>query len=430
MNSRRKTCASRLIYPIAFFFLGLCPLVTPLKVEATYQFDFIPSIYIRETYDDNIELVGTDEISDSITTVSPAIRLDILSDKNNLSLSYAPSFVWYRDETRLNTTRHFGNIDFNQDLSEHFRFELTDRIVISDDPLQDFGDEAGQRSTRARYWRNTGQTSIRYLFGRQDDFSIGYGNNYQANDDPTFFDGTVQTPYLALNYWFNIENGSSFDYEYTDSNLSSALDVRKFSGHRVGARYIRRFTPHASGYFDYHFTLRDFDMFREDYNVHEISIGYDQALAADFSYTLTIGYFLQDNDVSDDSGGLVYDVLLNKRFERASFTFGGNGSWSEQYLDPTRTEFVQFWGAYANFEYQILDSLSCYLAGNYRFNEGQDDRIWKIWRGNVGLSWSFLRWFTAVLDYSYAERLDDIPTDSYTDNRVMLTFSASKLYKW
>jgi hypothetical protein len=429
MNLRPKTGIPKLILLILLV-LRLCPLVTVPTAEAKYQFDFIPSIHIIEAYDDNIQLESTDEISDYISTVSPSIRLDILSEQNNLSLRYAPSFVWYREETQLNTTRHFGDITFMQNLSEHVRFDLKDTILRSDDPLEDFGDEPGERTTRNKYWRNTGQASITYLFGREDTFSVGYRNNYQANDDPTLFDGTVQTPYTNLNYWLNNENGLAFDYEYTDSNLSSEVEVRKFSGHRIGARYTHRFNPRASGYFDYHFALRDFDVFREDYNVHEISVGHDHALAPDFSYGLSIGYFLQDNEISDDNSGVVYSVSLNKRFEHGSFTFGGNGNWGEQYLDPTRTEFVRFYAAFANFEYQILRELSCYLAGNYRWNEDQNDRNWKTWRANVGLKWTFLRWFAMALDYSYAERMDDIATDDFTNNRIMLTFSASKLYKW
>ena len=46
--------------------------------------------------------------------------------------------------------------------------------------------------------------------------------------------------------------------------------------------------------------------------------------------------------------------------------------------------------------------------------------------GNGGLRLGLLRWFSATLDYSYAERDDDINTEDYKVNRVMLTLTATK----
>ncbi len=426
----QKTYSPRLMFLALFLVIGLFHLLLPRHIDAKYQFDFTPSIYIREAYDDNVELDSIDEKSDFITTVSPALQLDILSEKNKLSLSYAPSFVWYRDETRLNTIRHFGDIEFSQELAKHFRFDLTDTILRSEDPLQDFGDDPGQRTFRFKYWRNSGQASVSYLFGPEDAWSLGYRNNYQANDDPTLFDGAVQTPFTSLTYWFTQQNGLAFDYEYTDSALSSPFEVRDFTGHRVGGRYLRRFTPQSTGYFDYHFTSRDFSAFRENYDVHEIAAGYEQALTSDLNFAVALGYFLQDNEVTDDNAGLQYDLSLNKAFQHASFTFGGNGGWGEQYLDPTRRQFIQFWGLYTNLQYQIMDSLNFYIAGNYRSNQDQDDRTWSVWRGNVGFRWTFLRWLALVIDYAHTERSDDVPRSEYNDNRVMLTFTATRLFKW
>ena len=41
-----------------------------------------------------------------------------------------------------------------------------------------------------------------------------------------------------------------------------------------------------------------------------------------------------------------------------------------------------------------------------------------------------MRRFSLSLDYTYSERDDDINTSDYTDNRVMLTLTAGRLYRW
>ena len=51
---------------------------------------------------------------------------------------------------------------------------------------------------------------------------------------------------------------------------------------------------------------------------------------------------------------------------------------------------------------------------------------WETLRGNGGLRLAFLRWFSSTLDYSYADRDDEIDTEDDKVNRVMLTLTAAK----
>ncbi|MBW2002200.1 MAG: outer membrane beta-barrel protein, partial [Deltaproteobacteria bacterium] len=92
--------------------------------------------------------------------------------------------------------------------------------------------------------------------------------------------------------------------------------------------------------------------------------------------------------------------------------------------------FTRYWSSDSSIEYLFMQDLNGYAGGSYRQDRDSADREWKTWRANCGLRFMFMRWFSLSLDYSYAQRDDDIDAEDYTDNRVMLTLSASKLYRW
>ncbi|MBW2345591.1 MAG: outer membrane beta-barrel protein [Deltaproteobacteria bacterium] len=400
---------------------------------AKYHFDFTPSISVSEVYDDNIYLNSTNEKSDYITTVTPGFNLNMVSEKSHLELSYAPGFVWYDKEDQNDTVRHSGTLTFGQDLTQHLSFDLTDTYMKSEDPLEDTEDIEGVRNTRNTYERNTALISLRYLFGPENELTVGYGQSQLENEDKTVDDGRTQDPSANVTYWFNVKNGMELNYGYTKADFwrdDNSIAGDDYTGHSAGITYIYRFTPHTRGSIGYDFATRDFDGSSEDYNVHTGSVGFDHQFSPDMSLTVEGGYFIQKNDRSDDENGYTYNASLIKRFERGSITVGGTGGWDENYLDAERRGFSRYWSVDTNADYQLLESLSGYVGGSYRFDKDVGSGKREAWRGNCGIRWAFLRWFSLSLDYSHAERDDDNDIRDYSDNRVMLILNASKLYRW
>ena len=88
--------------------------------------EFTPTISIIEEYDDNIYLSDRNEISSYITMTSPGFNFNFLAQHTQLELEYAPTFVWYSEESVDSEVRHLGTLTFGQDLTEHIRFDLTD----------------------------------------------------------------------------------------------------------------------------------------------------------------------------------------------------------------------------------------------------------------------------------------------------------------
>ncbi len=442
----------------SWLFLGIVFLfIVQIQVSfAQSHLELTPSLSISEEYDDNLFLDSTDEKSDYLTMASPGFSFSLVSQNIELGLEYVPTFVEYADKNEYDTVRHSGTLTFGQDLTEYLRLDVTDTWLRSEEPLETVEEVEGERRTRNTYERNTGSASLRYVFGMENALTIGYRHSLlenEENQDDDVDDGRIQNPFVTVTYHFNVKNQIELDYGFTRADFwrddvpqDGVLTGDDYTGHSAGIRYIYSFTPHTTGSLGYSLATRNFDVFvlddtteNQDYKVHEGSIGFEHAFAPDLSLSAGAGYFSQDyvnasetspDEPRHDETGYTYNAMLNKQFERGSFSIGGNGGWDEAYLEAERRGFTRYWSANTTLEYQILESVNSYAGGSYRRDRDENDRDWENLRGNCGLTWSCLRWFSLSLDYSYAERNDDEDLDDYRVKRVTLILTASRLYRW
>jgi hypothetical protein len=400
--------------------------------------ELTPSVSVSERYDDNLFLDSANEESDYITTISPGINFSLLSQNTQLGLIYSPGFVWYADNSQYDTTTHSGSLTFGQALSEHLRFDITDTVVKSDEPLESTEGIEGARHTRDTYLRNTGDANLRYVFGPENSLRLGYSQSYLKNEAEDVDDGRTQHPNATVLHHFDIKNAVEFNYGYTradfwlDDSFPGYLAESDYTGHEPGLRYIYTFSPHTTGSLGYVLTTRRFkdDTYEEDYNVHHGLVGLDHAFSPELSVAASAGYFVRKNDYSDDDTGYSYDASLIKTFRRGRISIGGSGGWDEAYLEAESRGFTKYYSAVTSMEYQILEPLTGYATGSYRHDKDEDDRKWTSTRGSCGLRWDFLRWYSMSLDYTYAERDDDVDMDDYRVNRVSLILTTSKLIRW
>lgn len=409
-------------------------LLIPFPAFAQFHYQLTPGISISETYDDNIDFTPTNEISDYITGITPSLNFDILTERTNLALYYAPTFVFYRDNKQYDTTRHLATLTWGQELSRYLRFDLTDTYYRSEQPIEYSDTVVGVRTTRQTYQRNLGDASVSLLFGPENRLTAGYSVNHLKNEDPTINDGRIQNPFGNLAYWFNVKNGVELNYRYTKAEFWNDL-VRieeNYTGHAAGGRFIHRFNPHTSAFVRYNLTTYDFDGPQEEYDIHDVAVGIEHAFSPDTSLLLTGGYFIVDFEDSDNKSDPTYDVLFTKRFQRGTFTIGGTGGWwfYGDYIDPQNRGITRYWSGNGRVEYQLAERFSLYVGGLYRLDRNEINREWEIWRGDAGIRWSFLQFFALSLDYRYAQRDDDLDTEDYKNNRVMLNLTVDKLYRW
>jgi hypothetical protein len=255
------------------FLIATALVSLPGQASAQRQFELIPSISVSETYDDNIDLTQSNEQSDFITTATPALTLNVLTQNTSLGMTYAPSFVWYNDFTENDTTRHRGTVSWDQQLTQRMSFNLTNTYLRSEDPLEDTLDVQGIRQTRNKYWVNTARASVGYVFGAENRLDVGYGRADRNNDEITLDNSVIQTPFANMTYWFNVKNGFQLNYGYTDAKFTrddNLLASSDYTSNAAGIRYMRRFTPRSTAYLGYTYTTFDYErILPQDYNIHD-----------------------------------------------------------------------------------------------------------------------------------------------------------------
>ncbi len=415
-------------------------LTTAGPAHSEVRYELTPAITLTEEYDDNIYLAPENEESDYMTMASPSITLDMVSERGNLALNYSPTFVWYNKQSDNDTVRHNGSLSFNRALAEHLDFSFTDSYIRSEDPLAELElveEVEGVRETRNTYQRNSARGSLSYRFGPRDTLTAGYGHSWLDNSDPALDDSTVHTPFASITHWFDVQNGMDLSYTYTKADFTTDEPGREpgddYTGHSMGAGYTHRFTEHTSLRAGYDYTTRDFDGDSSDYDVHEPSATLSHAFSPLTSGSLTAGYFFQSQDQGEDSSGPSFSGSLTRRLERGSVSVNAQGGWDESYQEAERRGFSKYWGVNGSLGYELRERLTGSLGLSYRRDTQEqepEDRSWETWRGNCGLNWSFMKWFSLSLTYTHTERDDDIALNDYKDNRVMLSISGSRLFRW
>jgi hypothetical protein len=422
---------------IAFTLFFLCLLLFPCLGFAQTKIEVTPRISVSETYDDNLNLTKTNKISDYITVVTPGVALGLHRQHTDFLLNYDPSFTWYAKGEYENYTAQSAGLNFGQDLAENLRFNLMDTFLESEDPLQDPQNIQGIRQTRNKYWTNIANASVGYRFGPQNQVNLGYANNYYKNNEATLDDSTVQNPYGNLTYWFDVKNGMDLTYGYTDAEYTrgdgSLPGLSDYTSNAAGIRYLRRFNPNSTGYVGYNFTTFDYERaLPQDFNIHNPLVGVNHSFSPEYTVSASVGYFIRVNEITENQDGPTYTASLTRRFSRGSVTVGGDGGWSYQNLQQgigLTTGFSKYYSGYASGTYEILQGVNVYGRVSYRQDKYTLDRAEYI-LGNVGMRWNFLRYFHMALDYSYVQRIENLGINEYTDNRIMLSIGASKLYQW
>ena len=174
------------------------------------EFKLIPSISVREEYNDNIFFDDHGEIDDWITTISPGLKLIERTDRLDLNLSALGHGIVYADNDDLN--------DFDQDYSGNISYRITPQLRVSADAGykvdsrrdRDIETTGLVMSSKDRK-RYRGGLSGEYVLTEKTAASLSYSYDRDDFDDP-----------------------EEVDYKYHSSNLGFTHDLSEFFPRTVG----------------------------------------------------------------------------------------------------------------------------------------------------------------------------------------------------
>ncbi len=383
-----------------------------------------PRVSVTETYDDNIDLTPTNEISDWITTVSPGISLELESPQTVLNFDYEAGFSFYRDESSRDNTRHRAEATWNQELSRQLTFHLSDRFLRSEDPVVEReGMVEDIRSRRDTEYRNTAEASLAYAFGAEDRITGGYIHQYVDDRSSANEDSEGNRGFLNLDKWFGPRYGIRATSHVERGTFEQEDD---FDQYAVGLTLNRRWTPSRLGYVRYDFLDHDYEEAagapRNDFQLHQGVIGADWGLGPATTLRAEIGYYLQDYQQGGDSDGLTYRAGLVTGTRRTTYVIEGGGGYDQDYYSSDNFGTSQFYEFSGRADHQLRERLGVYLAAQYRRDKYRErnNQQDKIYGARAGISWSFWRWFTLNLEGARISRDSDDPAREFDDNRIML----------
>lgn len=421
-----------------FFLLMLCLISWTGLCFPDPQVELRPSITLSTTYDDNIFLNDNYKRSDLITTLSPGLSMQIVSDNRQLQVSYAPSFRKFQKYSEYDNIGHNAQLNFQEKLTRRLHLNFEDSYLKTDDPLDAdfFEDVIGQetRQSRNTYQRNSAQLFLDYQFGSKDNWVLGYKHNLLENEEPTEDDAVSHGPYTQISYWFDVANGLDWDYEYQVYNYNNDAQQPAqddFYSHRSNITYTHRYSPHTSLNTKYGITTRNHDQDSSaDYHVHDTSIGISHAFSPHLSISAGTGYYRKVSQGEDDEQGVSFDLGLNKEIEHGRFALQAESGWDQGLMEAEERDFTRYWSISSSFDYEISQHLNSYASVAYRENNEDQGADEDITTGKLGIKRQFKRWYFWDLNYAYNRRQSQDPTDEYTDNRITFQIGYNQPFRW
>ncbi|MBL0732757.1 MAG: outer membrane beta-barrel protein [Desulfosarcina sp.] len=412
-----------------------------------FQGYFTPRISVSEEYSDNIYLSSRFKEHDYLTSITPGFTLDFPGQRGGATISYDPSFVFYKKETDNNTIRQSAQFSLWNNLWKNTRLEFNNSYLRTEDPLEDedFFLETGEslrdpdhtvRQSREPYYINTASLNLTHQFGAADFFRMGYVFGLRQNDNPTEDDNKSHSPSIGLTYWFLPDMAVETNLAYTKAEYSGSDDPSDDSKEwKAGFKLIKRFSRHLEGFINYNHTIMDYKGDEEDYQVFDPSIGINYAISDDTRLNIGIGYFIQNRENSDGDSGLSLTGDLGKTwdFKRGSIDLTGVIGYDEANLGAENLGFEKYYQVKGSAEYSFTQRLSANINYSFRrdkYVDTDENRIDRTSRFGTGFRYAPTRWMFFSLDYSYNTVTSTDREDEYDENRVIFSISLSPKKPW
>ncbi|NPU84662.1 MAG: outer membrane beta-barrel protein [Syntrophaceae bacterium] len=403
----------------------------PLVQAADLLSKFHPYLSIKEQFSNNLDLTSTNEKKDFYTTVQPGIKFSNMDERGGLDLDYSLGAVFYSKYTNLNYISHKASMNAKYMTSQHINFYLKESFIRSEDTRESEYYTTTEENKyvlstqreRAVYWRNVLSPTIEYQFGPENRLGLNYRNNLYRTDSSSGNDSHENFVNPFFTYWFDKRNGISLDYGFTKGDFETSPDL---TGHRASARYTNRFSERSSIFGEYAYSKRVFDSPGVDYDIHEPIVGITYALTPTLNASAQAGYFWKVPESGSRKDGFSYKADLKNIDPRTTFQISIKGGYTEDFFTSENLGFNRYHRVTGSVTHMLDRHISIGAFGSYERAEfDQPEHKDDIWGIGARASYSPLKWLTLALEISRRNRNSDVSTYDYTENRGMLTVTAT-----
>ena len=186
-----------------FAWLMALAVILPTRVLAD-DFKLIPSIEVREEYNDNLFFNDHDKVEEWITTISPGLKLIEKTERLDLNLSARGSDIKYGKNDELDNFDQYYAGDIGYRMTSRFRVSAGAGYTVDSRRDRDI-ETTGMVVSSAERKRYNGSLFGEYILTEKTGASLSYAYNRSEYDDP-----------------------EAVDYKYHSSNLGFTHDLSDF----------------------------------------------------------------------------------------------------------------------------------------------------------------------------------------------------------
>ncbi len=478
-------------------FAFLCQFVC-IQAEAAVII-FTPRLSVEEEYTSNFFLTSDHEEYDFTTIVSPGFTTQLQGRTGSVSLNYDPAYHYNSDHTDYNSWAHRAGIAGTQQATRNTAINFTNSFLHTAEPTDtrsifsagnetsattqtsdsrptpsfDSGaapvfnssstpvfDSSGnqgtritnryfsQRRSRETYFTNSANLGLTHQFGADDTIRVDYTYTILENDDPEIEDNQSHSPSVLVSYWL-VPNQWRVEAEgtYTRGIYDGLSD--DFNNWQGEFEVFKQLNRHLEGLIHYSHSSMLFDGDEEDYQIYNPSIGIRYASLEDTHIQVSVGYYLQDQKISEDDSGFIVNCDLEKTwtFRLATIQVSGASGYDIASLDAENLGFRLYYGGGINAQYRFSRFLNAYLFFTYQWDDypsggsaaeeadgsfAEEDREDHNLEYGLGFSWQALSWLSTRIQGSSRLLKSTLHENDFIDNRVLLgiTLSPSQPYRY
>lgn len=421
------------------FIVTICIVCMSASFAFAFQATFTPGISVNEEYTDNYHQTENNKEHEYITTISPSFTTQILGKTSGAEIFYEPSYAIYDKFDENNTWRHSANFSGWAELSKNFRLDVSDSFVRTEEPNAEIEgiiteEDTTIRRSREPYYTNSADLNLTCEFGESDSFNLGYLHSILENKDPDIEDNTRHNPSIGMTYWFIPRQiGIETNVSYTRGELEISDDFDNWEG---SVKLIKSFTRHFGGFVQYTHVYMDYQGDSENYQIYDPSIGIAYIIDEDTHLSLSVGYFYQDREESENESGISINGDLGKSwtFKRGSINITGSSGYDEAYFGAENLGFDIFYQAQCNASYGFTRHISGDISGSYRRDKYVNldtERKDNTAEAGMGLTFQPLPWMTIGLNYTCRSVDSTLDENNYVENKglISITLSSSRQFR-
>ncbi len=419
----------------------------------------------RYTYK-GTQLSGSNRDYNRIFT-SPSLRFKSDDLKDGIDFSYAPSFRYDLDGRGTDVDQALIFLA-NKSLLKEWRIRISEAYVNADDSTltsnqgasagnttgnvsNPINDQISNELGRHRFWNNTASLTSDYTYLQDSLVLVGYTYSMLRNDsgaslgyqDYDKHSGLASVSYRFLPAWKAIIGGQYVRGFYDARQITTAgtqSDLSEYHGNMTLESYIFEKNVLSLSY-GYIGTRYD-DQTRNDSDIHNAVLGWKRDLSPHLNFDLGGGPSFVKTEGQDGKLGYNAHANLNYAIEHGKMSIGAAKTYSQDNFSGTSTGgTIDSWTVIGNFNYQLSKNLSTGLVASYADQDHQNALVGiggttfyheKISSTGVNIRYSFWRWYTLTLGYTFTrQEADSMLVSSFDENRVYLSLGAQKeLFRW